>query len=363
MPSTFPRRAIVRALAAIGLLPAAASGAVPEARSRPSRSWRMGFSHNPPRPTVKAVIEGIELWSKRADMAIIHDELPWTALLAGETAEAILQRDKLELVKYLRSKRLGLAYMLDTTNGLERREEAPALVKAGRSLAEPKVQALAVSYALAVEAMLRPEWLGLAAETNLIRLAAPPKVYRAVKDTANAIEAALGKANARSVRFVSVQAEVAWGRLLVRKSYAGIAQDLTDFPFTRLLGISSYPYFGFDQPEDIPLDYYARLGRESGLPVLVTEGGWTSARAGTVKSSPDKQARNVARQAQLLERAKAIGWFQLVFADIDMAAFPGPLPPNLPLFTQIGLTDADFRPKPALAAWDGVFARKWAGRR
>ena len=50
-------------------------------------------------------------------------------------------------------------------------------------------------------------------------------------------------------------------------------------------------------------------------------------------------------------------------ADIDMAAFPGPPPPNLPLFTRIGLVDAQFKPKPALAAWDGVFARKWAGRR
>jgi hypothetical protein len=44
-----------------------------------------------------------------------------------------------------------------------------------------------------------------------------------------------------------------------------------------------------------------------------------------------------------------------------MAAFPGPLPPNLPLFTQIGLVDADFRPKAALKAWDAVFARKWRG--
>lgn len=357
MPDQPSRRTLLQALAALGLLPPAARAAKPQR----TRTWRMGFSHNPPRPTVSAVIEGINLWSRRADMAIIHDELPWAALLAGESPEAILKRDKLDLVKYLRAKRLGLAWMLDTTNGLERREEAPALLKAGRSLADPKVQALAVRYALAVEAMLRPQWLGLAAETNLVRMAAPTKVYQAVKETASAIEAALAKANARSLRFVSVQAEVAWGRLLAKGRYAGIAQDLADFPFIRMLGISSYPYFGFDQPEDIPLDYYARLGRESGLPVLVSEGGWTSTGVGTVKSSPEKQAGNVARQAQLLERARAVGWFQLLFADFDTAAFPGPLPPNLPLFTRIGLVDADFRPKAALKTWDGVFARKWAG--
>lgn len=361
MPNPSSRRMLLKALVALGLLPAAACNAAPAARPQAPRTWRMGFSHNPPRPTVSAVIEGINLWSQRADMAIIHEDLPWAALMAGESPEAILRRDKLELVKYLRSKRLGLAFMLDLTNGLERKEESPALVKAGRSLAEPAIQALAVSYALAVEAMLRPQWLGLAAETNLIRMAAPPRVYRAVKDTANALEASLARANARSLRFISVQAEVAWGRLLARQPYAGIAQDLKDFPFTRMLGVSSYPCFGFATPEDVPLDYYARLGRESGLSVLVTEGGWTSASLGPVKGSPQIQARHIARQAQLLERARAVGWFQLLFADIDLAALPKPISSNLPLFARIGVMDADFRPKPALKAWDAVFARKFSG--
>jgi hypothetical protein len=44
-----------------------------------------------------------------------------------------------------------------------------------------------------------------------------------------------------------------------------------------------------------------------------------------------------------------------------MAAFPGPLPPNLPLFVSIGLTDSNFAAKPALAEWDRLFARTWAG--
>lgn len=353
----FHRRTVLQALAALGLLPAQPVAAKPKL----ARTWRMGFSHLPARPTVPAVIAGINLWSRRADMAIIHEELPWAALLAGESPEAILKRDKLDLVKYLRSKKLGLAFVLDLTNGLERREEAAALVAAGRSLAEPAVQALAVRYALAVEAMLKPAWLGLAAETNLIRIAAPPKVYRAVKGTAGAIQAALVQATARSLRFVSVQAEVAWGRLGGTGRYAGIAQDLADFPFTAALGISSYPYLGFGDPSDLPRDYYARIKGTSGLPVIVTEGGWTSGSQGTLKSSPEKQARYITRQAQLLEAAQAIGWFQLQFADFDLKSFPGPHPANLALFAGIGLADADLHPKPALATWDAVFGRKWAG--
>lgn len=321
----------------------------------------MGFSHMPPRPTVKAVIDGINLWSRRAELAIVHEELPWADLLAGVSPEAILKRDKVDLVKYLRSKGLALTVMLDLTNGLGREGEAPALVKARRSLTEPAVQQLAKAYALAVEAMLRPDWLGLAAETNLIRQLAPPELYRAVRETANELEQALAASNARSRRFVSIQAEAAWGRMLAQGAYVGIAQDFSDFPFTSALGISSYPYFGHADPAEIPDEYYTRLRGSTGLPVIVTEGGWASASVGPIKSSPQHQARYIARHAELLDSVDAVGWFQLQFAELDLKAFPGPLPDIVPLFVSIALTDPEFREKPALAVWDGLFQRRWAG--
>lgn len=317
----------------------------------------MGFSPNPPRPTVQAVIDGIDLWSRRAELAIIHEELPWADLLAGMNPATILDRDKVQLVQYLRGKGLRLTFLLDLTNGLARESESAALVAAGRSLSEPAVQALARDYALAVETKLAPDWLGLAAETNLIRAAAPPAIYTAVKETAAALEVALVGAAARSQRFVSVQAETAWGRLGGNGPFVGIAQDLADFAFTRALGISSYPYFGYAEPSDMPTDYYSRLKGTSGLPVIVTEGGWTSAGAGTITSTPDKQARYIARHAALLDAVGATAYFQLQFADIDLASVPPPVPSNLPLFIAIGLTDTNFAAKPALAEWDRLFAR------
>ena len=91
---------------------------------------------------------------------------------------------------------------------------------------------------------------------------------------------------------------------------------------------------------------------------MVVEGGWTSATVGTVVSTPDKQARYITRHGQLLDGISARGLVQLVFADLDLSAFPPPLPANLPLFTSIGLTDSRFTAKPALAAWDALFARR-----
>lgn len=359
------RRTTLCAITAAGLSLALSAcspgGAVPPQPSkRLPRRFRMGFSPNPPRFTVQAVIEGINHWSQRAELAIIHEELPWEKLLAGHSPEDILKADKLELVRFLRGKGLGLFFMLDLTNGLGRESEARDLVKAGRSLTEPAVQDLAVRYALAVESLLQPQWLGLAAETNLIRAAAPPTLYRAVMETANTIESALKHAKARSNRFVSVQAETAWGRLAAREAWVGVEQDFADFPFTRALGISSYPYFGFDDPNGIPQDYFSRLLGGRKLPVIVTEGGWTSASLDRVKSTPAKQAQWVERQAQLLDSIDALAWLHLLYADLDIKSLPGPLPELLPLFAYIGLTDSRFRSKPALKAWDGQFARRLA---
>jgi len=91
---------------------------------------------------------------------------------------------------------------------------------------------------------------------------------------------------------------------------------------------------------------------------MVVEGGWTSATAGTIQSSPERQARYITRHAQLLDAVSARGLIQLVFADIDLASIPPPIPSNLPLFINIGLTDSDFNAKPALAAWDALHARR-----
>src|SRR5207237_6177701 len=131
-------------------------------------------------------------------------------------------------------------------------------------------------------------------------------------------------------------------------------------PFVNVLRLSSYPYLGgFRDPDQIPIDYYARVRGARALPMMVVEGGWPSASVhGTFSSSPEMQARYIVRQSQLLEQAKAIGAFQLSFADLDLGSFPKPVPAILPLFATLGLVDSNLRPKPSLSAWDKIFARR-----
>jgi len=283
-------------------------------------------------------------------------------MLAGTSSADALKKDGVDLEHYYRSKHLKLVVTIDVTNGLARESEAPPLVAAHRSITEPAIQRLYRDYVRVLVSTLHPDYLGLAAETNLVRAIAPRAVYDAVVRMTNDAAADLRRSGPAGVPplYVSVQVETAWGKLGRQTGYVGIADDLRDFPFIDLVGLSSYPYLGgFKDPEQIPLDYYSRIRGARALPLMVVEGGWPSAPArGVFSSSPQMQARYIERQSQLLEEAKAIGVFQLSFTDLDLASFPRPLPAILPLFSTLGLVDVNLRPKLALDTWDRIFKRR-----
>jgi hypothetical protein len=324
----------------------------------------MGFSIIPPRFDVALAIRSAEIWTKRSDAAIMHLDVPWALLLAGTSAADALRKDGVDLERYYRGKHLRLVVTIDVTNGLSRDKEADALVKAHRSITEPAVQQLYRNYVRTLVEMLHPDYLGLAAETNLIRQTAPRPVYNAVVRMTNDAAADIRRSRSATALplYVSVQVETAWGRLglVEHRTYVGIDQDFRDFPFMNVLGLSSYPYLGgFKEPEDIPLDYYTRVRGTRGLPLMVVEGGWATGSVGGVFStSTEMQARYIERQSLLLDAAKAIGVFQLSFTDLDLRAWPKPVSGILVLFMTLGLVDANLDPKPALKVWDGIFARR-----
>ena len=334
----------------------------PEIETTLTRPYLMGFSVVPPKPDIKLAVRSMEIWTRRADAAIMHMDVPWALLLAGTSPLDALKKDGIDLARYYRSRNLKVVVTTDVTNGLAREREAVALVTAGRSITEPEIQRLYRAFVLAVVEHLQPDYLGLAAETNLVRAIAPRPVYEALvrmtRDVATDIRAS--RRGRTLPLYISVQVETAWGRLGQRRAYVGIDEDLRDFPFINALGLSSYPYLGgFSEPEQIPLDYYSRVNAKRSLPLLIVEGGWPSASVrGAFSSSPALQARYLIRQSQLLEHANAVATFQLPFADLALASFPKPVPTILPLFATLGLVDSDLQAKPALATWDSIFARR-----
>jgi hypothetical protein len=324
-----------------------------------TRTYRMGFSSLPPRLTVPEVLRTIDSVGKHADGALMVVDVPWKALLADTSASQLVRRDNLPVAQLFRQRGLPIVATLELANGLDRRAEAEALVASGRSIAEPAVQRAYREFAVAFDSIVRPEWLGLAMETNLTRAAATPAVYAAVVTMTNAAAAQLRAAGSPTQLMVSVQVETAWGRLAGAGggTFVGVQPDRTDFPFVQVLGLSSYPYLGgFATPEQIPLDYYTRVAGGWAVPMMVVEGGWSSGSVPGVASSPDLQARYIRRQMQLADEAKLLGVYQITFTDLDLSSFPVPSGSILPLFAQLGLVDASYRAKPALAVWDSVRA-------
>jgi len=314
----------------------------------------MGFSGIPPRPDPALVTSVIDLWARRADAGLVLQEPPWAELLSGSDPEALVRANPLGLATYYRGKGLRVIASIDPADGLDRTRDSPALVAAGRRLAEPQVRELYRRYVGAFVTLVRPEALTLASETNLIRVIAPPGVYAGVVAAANAAAAEARLRDSGLRLMISVQVDVANGRLPGGVG-AGLAQDRADFPFVQALGLSSYPYLaGFAEPEDVPLDYYSRLVADAPLPLYVIEGGWTS--ASSRASSPQKQQRYIERHARILDAARALAWLQITFTDIDLTVVDRAVEP----FASLGLVDVNLQPKPALQPWDAAFMRPLA---
>lgn len=322
------------------------------------RAYRMGFSPVPARPDSATFVNSILTWITRADAAILHYEAPWDSLLAGVSPDGIVSRNLLGVTQFFRANGLAIVVMVDPTHGLDRASDAAALVAANRSLTETSIQQLLRDYVVAVDTLLRPDYLGVAAETNLIRALASPALYGAVVQVANDAAADVRAVDPVVRLFVSVQVEAAWGQFSMPPAYVGVDQDRADFPFIQALGLSSYPYLGgWVHPDSLPANYYSRLVAGAPIPTLVVEGGWSSEVVSPAAATPAVQAAYIRKQAALLDAAGCIAVFQLTFSDLDEAANPVPPGTSLGPFAHLGLVDVNLAPKPALAEWDDTFAR------
>lgn len=341
---------------AVIVAPAACSSDSENGPREQTRSFYMGFSNFPPAPDTSLVRRTLELLIGRSDAAIMHLDVPWAALLSGGDPDSLVEADVHPLAFFYRNHGLKVVIETDVTNGVNRTAEAPALVALGRSITEDTVQKLYESYVIAIAHDALPDYLGLASETNLIRLAGPPGVYAAIVHMTNDAIPRL-RAGSASLLYVSVQVEVAWGRLGGGGgAYVGVDRDLADFAFIDELGLSSYPYLaGFAQPSEVPADYFSRVG--GARRVLVTEGGWSSADYGSIHASPAIQADWIRRASTLVANAHTDAWLQLSLTDINLSAFGlDSNDPQVAPFVRIGLVDTALAPKPSLAVWDSVRA-------
>ena len=112
------------------------------------------------------------------------------------------------------------------------------------------------------------------------------------------------------------------------------------------IGFTSYPYFEYETPADIPATYYSEITQHTQKPILFTELGWTASPAQPYTGSAAEQAAFIDRFFALTAGLDVR--YAVYLAQND---FPTNLVGPTNAFYQIGLRDPDGVARPADAAW------------
>ncbi len=247
-------------------------------------------------------------------------------------------------------------FLVDPLDGLDRRREDPGLVDAGRSTLEPDIRATHEEWVRGIAQRVRPLYFGLASEINTLAARGDPVLYTELRDVINTLAPQVRQLSPTSRVFVSFQADEANGAFgdPIIDHFALI----DDFDIDAL-GLSSYPVFAFDSPDQVPSDYFTALDQATDLPLLMVEGGWSSEDTQLLNATPQEQIDFFRRYEQLLDGIQAELWVMVTFTDIDMTSLG--LPPDRALalsnFAFMVILDTALRRKPSYAEWERIFSR------
>jgi len=319
------------------------------------RTYTMGWSPIAPRAEVPLVLAVMDSMAKVSDLAILQQPVPWPELLAGAPMDSLVE-DRAAVAAHLRALGMDIVFLVDPLDGLDRRKEDPGLVAAGRSILEPSIRAIHDEWVLRIAERIRPPWFGLASEVNTLAARGDPALFAAVRDMINDLAPQVRARSPSSRVFVSFQADEANGRLGPEPLDNFALID--DFDIDAL-GLSSYPVFAFDAPDQIPDDYFQVFADATDLPLLLVEGGWSSEDVPWSHGTPEQQVAFFRRFQDLLDGVGAKAWVMLTFTDLDVSALG--LDPDraagLSSFAHMGILDTQLRRKPAYAEWQRIFDR------
>ena len=319
-----------------------------------------GFFPTPPEPTASSSVDNIKRMSGHADVLLFQEQVPWLDFQEGVDSESPRVTVVGDLVDYVEFYGMRTIMVVDPLNGLNRREFQGVPAEWGEvNFSTPEIRTAYQSFAVRLARDYQPAYLGLASEINTYLDAYPEDAEHFIslyKET----YAAVKEVSPDTQVFVTFQ----WDDLN-RLDGDGTAYDIkweqieAFEPELDIWAVSSYPYFFFDTPADIPGDYYSPLLARTDKPLAIAESGWTSRDLSEITGSPEKQAEFLRKvDAQIGDRLAF--WINLLYADLNwedyriVFAEQGTVEDMTTLsnFIHLGLTTADGEPKPALTVWD-----------
>lgn len=340
-----------------GDAPTVPSPGPPPPPSAQPRTYAMGWGLTPPKPTEESIIATAMAMSEVAEFGIIQQAVPWARLFAGATIEEMVAETK-GLADFLRALELQIVFLVDPLDGLNRTLEPPELVEAGRSILEPEIRALHEAYVLEAAREIRPAYYGLASEINTLAAHGDPVLYAELVDLNNTLAPQIRAIAPGAQVFVSFQVDDAWNLFPLPPPQIDHFALIKDFDIDAL-GLSSYPVFVWETPDQIPDTYFSRFRDATDLPLILVEGGWSSEDVGGVQGTLEEQAAFFRRFEELLDGVEAPLWVMLIFADFDVASFG--LPPereaSLSNFAFMGIVDSELEPKPSFSVWEEILLR------
>jgi hypothetical protein len=357
-------RPVARALALLLLLTAtlaAAScdrgsgGAGPPASGTP-RSVMFGFSSLPRELNAEAYAQAIDFASEHGEIVLIQRNVPWAQFVPGGSLGDDLAEQTNSERDAVRDEDLKLFFALDPTDGATGRDRLSELPEslAGRRFDDADVRSAFRSYAEYVAINYQPEYLALGVEMNLYYeknkddwenfLSLYLETYAAVKAASPATQIT-----------VTMQYEDLQGILPREDTHFVDWQLLRAFDPIDFIGISTYPGFAFQDPTQIPRDYYLQLTAFTEKPIAIAEMGYASReQPGVISGSEEHQSAYLERA--LAEAEELSMPFAIWFAIWDPAYARGT---EFGAFEHIGLLRSDDSQKPAWSAWDEAARRPY----
>jgi hypothetical protein len=320
------------------------------------RTYAMGWAPTPPRLETELLLRMIDSMAVVSEIAIVQQGLPWAPLLAGAPVDSLVE-DIAQLTDFMAARNLQIIFLVDPLDGLDRTKEDPGLTELGRSLMEPDIRAMHEDWVRRIAARVRPAYFGLASEINTLATLGDADLNAQITDMVNTLAPQVRGISPGTKVFVSFQADQANGRL---GQTGGIDHFslISDYDIDAL-GLSSYPVFAFNDPSEIPTDYFSAFDAATTLPLLFVEGGWSSANVPWSTGTSAQQVAFFRRYEELLDSVNAEVWVMLTFADLDVATFG--LDPDrtagLSNFASMGIVDSNLQRKPSYAEWERIFLR------
>lgn len=319
-----------------------------------------GFFPSPGEPTVEGMISTIQGAADHGDVLLFQEQVPWSDFQQGAEGESQAADELSEVVNFARLNGLEAIFVVDPLNGLNRREflGLPESLQGG-DFSTPEIRSAYLNFALRLAGEYQPRYLGLASEINTYFDAHPGdqehflslyrETYQAVKQISPHTQV-----------FVTFQ----WDDLNRLdgdgQPYQIKWEQIEVFePQLDLWAISSYPFFFFPSPADIPEDYYTPLLERTEKPLALSEGGWSTQPVLDRVTSPQMQVDYLhLLDEQLGDRL--VFWINLTYSDLDWPAYQEVFQQQgsendlmtLSNFIYLGLVEVDGTPKPGLQVWD-----------